>query len=239
MSQQRLSTDGGSLDRPDVAALFALKAKFKEAKNAAANSKQSYFKGVTAVVVAADGTKIDVSNRWGAALALVVAIWPARFSLLTALALFLPVPLPLPPSRSRDADWSGASKVLYEMPCGALLSTGNAWRTLPTHVGSRACKGKVCGDGRKRKGPAAAAAAAGEDEELSDAEPVLGGGARPSAQELPPQQKRSKKGPLDSFMPAASLKEKVGPSRRAPGRGGCCCCCYCCCCCCRRHWCCS
>jgi hypothetical protein len=68
MSQQRLSHNGGSLDGPDAAGLFALKAKYNDAKNQAANSKQTYFKGVKAIVVATDGsTKIDVNNRWGAA----------------------------------------------------------------------------------------------------------------------------------------------------------------------------
>jgi hypothetical protein len=70
MAKQRLSSDGGSLEEPAAAALFALKASYKGAKDKAASSKQTYFKGVKAVVMAADGkTKIDVDNRSGAALA--------------------------------------------------------------------------------------------------------------------------------------------------------------------------
>jgi hypothetical protein len=61
---------------------------------------------------------------------------------------------------------------------------------------------------------------------------VLAGAPGLSAQglQLPPQQKRSKKGPMDSFMPATPLKEKVGPRRAPetsaagdPGRERCCC----------------
>jgi hypothetical protein len=101
------------------------------------------------------------------------------------------------------------------MPCGALLSAKNAYRRLPIHVGSKACKGLVCGGGAplKRKAPAAAAAAAGaapESEELSDAEPEMGGGGPSLPSRGTPAQKRRKDGAnLESFMPSARQKAKV------------------------------
>jgi hypothetical protein len=104
---------------------------------------------------------------------------------------------------NRDADWSGAKQIMLEMPCGALLSALNPHRGLPAHVGSRACKGHVCGGGAPRlKRPASAsasaaasAASAAEDGVLSDAEP---------------DPKRRKEGTIESFVPTNHQVLKVG-----------------------------
>jgi hypothetical protein len=68
MLQQQLGNNGGRLgtDGP-VGALVMLKAAFKATQGTINASKQAYFKGVHAIVVAADGkSKIDVANRYDA-----------------------------------------------------------------------------------------------------------------------------------------------------------------------------